>query len=445
VITGDVTQVDLPEGRKSGLSDATNLLAGTEGIAFCTFTDVDVVRHPLVARIVRAYDARDSRAEAAGAPCAKRTARRTSRKSMLRLAVVAMAMAGTASAQVRFRRPLGPAPVISYGYDNNGGAAGCRDYNCGSRCYDGHTGTDIPVPLGTTVLAGAAGTVVGDERRLRQLRRPRQHLRRALRQLRAAPALRRHPHDLLPHAAQLADGVAAGSPCAAVRPSGDRRASGSSTGPHLHFGWQRGGVSLDPFTGGCSNGGGRWVNQGSYPNSPGDSCEGPPPPPPCTRREGPFGWNCSGPIAGMTCTLINERRPAHLGRQLPLLGPRPGAALVVLGAHRGDALHRRQRVLEPAAHTWGDNYLCAPSWLPYTFRLPRRGDVVPIAHLGRQLLDPRPQLRAPRRALRVELLGAAAGDDLHAGRRVVRPAHLERYLCAERDRCDGPPRAPSRG
>ena len=53
-------QVDLPEGRKSGLSDATNLLAGTEGIAFCTFTDVDVVRHPLVARIVRAYEARDN-------------------------------------------------------------------------------------------------------------------------------------------------------------------------------------------------------------------------------------------------------------------------------------------------------------------------------------------------------------------------------------------------
>ena len=83
---------------------------------------------------------------------------------MLRLAAVvatATSMAGTASAQVRFRRPLGPAPVISYGYDNNGGAAGCRDYNCGSRCYDGHTGTDIPVPLGTTVLAGAMGTVVG--------------------------------------------------------------------------------------------------------------------------------------------------------------------------------------------------------------------------------------------------------------------------------------------
>ena len=60
VITGDTTQVDLPDGRKSGLSDAIQLLAGVEGIAFSNFTDVDVVRHPLVAKIVRAYDARDS-------------------------------------------------------------------------------------------------------------------------------------------------------------------------------------------------------------------------------------------------------------------------------------------------------------------------------------------------------------------------------------------------
>jgi phosphate starvation-inducible PhoH-like protein len=60
VITGDVTQVDLPEGRKSGLSDAIHLLANVEGIRFNMFTDVDVVRHPLVARIVRAYEARDA-------------------------------------------------------------------------------------------------------------------------------------------------------------------------------------------------------------------------------------------------------------------------------------------------------------------------------------------------------------------------------------------------
>jgi phosphate starvation-inducible PhoH-like protein len=57
VITGDITQIDLPNPRKSGLVDAINVLDGVEGIAFCHFEDGDVVRHALVQRIVRAYDA----------------------------------------------------------------------------------------------------------------------------------------------------------------------------------------------------------------------------------------------------------------------------------------------------------------------------------------------------------------------------------------------------
>ncbi|HET6279789.1 MAG TPA: PhoH family protein [Polyangia bacterium] len=56
VITGDVTQIDLPENRRSGLSEAVSLLSGIEGIAFRYFTEVDVVRHPLVQQIIRAYD-----------------------------------------------------------------------------------------------------------------------------------------------------------------------------------------------------------------------------------------------------------------------------------------------------------------------------------------------------------------------------------------------------
>src|SRR5260370_3571948 len=57
VITGDITQIDLPNPRKSGLIDAINVLEGVEGIKFCHFEDCDVVRHALVQRIVRAYDA----------------------------------------------------------------------------------------------------------------------------------------------------------------------------------------------------------------------------------------------------------------------------------------------------------------------------------------------------------------------------------------------------
>ena len=64
VITGDVSQIDLPRGVKSGLKDAAEVLRDVNGIAFSRFHSVDVVRHPLVARIVDAYDARPASAAA---------------------------------------------------------------------------------------------------------------------------------------------------------------------------------------------------------------------------------------------------------------------------------------------------------------------------------------------------------------------------------------------
>lgn len=60
VVTGDVTQVDLPHGARSGLAEARDLLGGIDGIAMCQFTEVDVVRHPLVQRIIVAYERRDA-------------------------------------------------------------------------------------------------------------------------------------------------------------------------------------------------------------------------------------------------------------------------------------------------------------------------------------------------------------------------------------------------
>jgi phosphate starvation-inducible PhoH-like protein len=57
VVTGDVSQIDLPSDQLSGLIDAERVLRSVEGIAMCRLTSVDVVRHPLVARIVDAYDA----------------------------------------------------------------------------------------------------------------------------------------------------------------------------------------------------------------------------------------------------------------------------------------------------------------------------------------------------------------------------------------------------
>ncbi len=61
VITGDITQIDLPSGRTSGLVEAREVLSGIEGIYFSYFTEKDVVRHPLVQDIIRAYDAQAQR------------------------------------------------------------------------------------------------------------------------------------------------------------------------------------------------------------------------------------------------------------------------------------------------------------------------------------------------------------------------------------------------
>ena len=58
VVTGDITQIDLPNGCTSGLTEARELLEGVEGLTFCYFTERDVVRHPLVQKIIKAYEAR---------------------------------------------------------------------------------------------------------------------------------------------------------------------------------------------------------------------------------------------------------------------------------------------------------------------------------------------------------------------------------------------------
>jgi phosphate starvation-inducible PhoH-like protein len=63
VVTGDLTQTDLPAGRESGLKQAARILEGIDGIRFVHFDARDVVRHPLVQKIVSAYGRADQRTE----------------------------------------------------------------------------------------------------------------------------------------------------------------------------------------------------------------------------------------------------------------------------------------------------------------------------------------------------------------------------------------------
>jgi len=60
VITGDITQIDLPDKRSSGLVEIQHVLKGIKGIKFVYFTEKDVVRHPLVQKIIRAYDKKEA-------------------------------------------------------------------------------------------------------------------------------------------------------------------------------------------------------------------------------------------------------------------------------------------------------------------------------------------------------------------------------------------------
>jgi len=60
VVTGDITQVDLPEGTRSGLVEVQRILTGVEGVAFCYLTEKDIVRHDLVQRIIKAYESHGS-------------------------------------------------------------------------------------------------------------------------------------------------------------------------------------------------------------------------------------------------------------------------------------------------------------------------------------------------------------------------------------------------
>jgi len=68
VVTGDVTQIDLPAAKISGLVEAAGVVDGIPGIRFVRFDETDVVRHPLVQRIILAYDRHDAARRARTAP-----------------------------------------------------------------------------------------------------------------------------------------------------------------------------------------------------------------------------------------------------------------------------------------------------------------------------------------------------------------------------------------
>ncbi len=172
----------------------------------------------------------------------------------------------------KFRKPFNGGASLGHGFDNNFGAGGCTDYACAGKCYDTHSGSDFPMVTGTEVVAGANGTVS------------------AVVQGCSNTGYRGNPcgsycgnHVKLAHPdgsttiyCHMKNGsivVGQGQGVSCGQKLGLSASSGSSTGPHLHFGWRPGGSYLDPYSGGCSSGGGAWVSQGPYNGAPGTGCE----------------------------------------------------------------------------------------------------------------------------------------------------------------------------
>jgi phosphate starvation-inducible PhoH-like protein len=79
-VTGDLSQIDLPAGQRCGLADAVETLDGVEGVSMIRFTEADVVRHPLVGRVVRAYEAREREQRARDGGASDGTGRDTPRR-----------------------------------------------------------------------------------------------------------------------------------------------------------------------------------------------------------------------------------------------------------------------------------------------------------------------------------------------------------------------------
>jgi MYXO-CTERM domain-containing protein len=185
---------------------------------------------------------------------------------------VAMALAAPAATATKLRRPFDSAISLGYGYDHNGTAAGCKDYGCGSKCYNGHKGSDYPLPYGTTVKAAAAGTVEVVSQGCADVGSLSSTCGGGFgNYVRIA-----HSDGKRSYYAHMKNGamkVSVGQKVTCGQILGQSASSGRSSGYHLHFEVRVSGVSRDPYQGSCGPSTSFWVSQGSYGTPPSTTCE----------------------------------------------------------------------------------------------------------------------------------------------------------------------------
>lgn len=184
----------------------------------------------------------------------------------------ASSVVATSSDAAKFRRPFSASVGVNYGFDNNGGG-GCTDFACGGVCYDGHSGTDFPLGMGTAIVAPAAGRVTATYEGCSDWG--------GLGNTcggRCGNYVQLDHQDgsvtLFCHMQNGSVAVSTGQWVSCGQFIGRSASSGNSSGPHLHFGLRVNGARRDPFAGSCSQSTSYWVGQGSYPhNIPSASCE----------------------------------------------------------------------------------------------------------------------------------------------------------------------------
>jgi hypothetical protein len=185
--------------------------------------------------------------------------------------VFAAVWSSSAALAADLRRPFDTSVAFNYGFDNNYGSSGCTDYNCGSHCYDGHTGTDFPLVVGTTVRAAESGTVVATNNGCNNYGyagntcggRCGNHVK-----IRHADGTKTSYCHMKKNSLQVSNGASV----TCGQALGQTASSGSSTGPHLHLGWKPGGSFVDVSRGACTNSSGAWRQQNGYRDPVGTSC-----------------------------------------------------------------------------------------------------------------------------------------------------------------------------
>jgi len=177
---------------------------------------------------------------------------------------------------IKYRRPFSVSVGVNYGFDDDGSRTNgsCKDYRCrtNAQCYDGHRGTDFPVSIGTNIVAATGGTIVATYNGCANYG----SLHNTCGNYCGNYVKINHGsgyYTLYCHMKQNSIVVHNGQNVSCGQKIGQSASSGSSTGPHLHFGTLHNSSHYDPFDGSCAPGGTSWVNQGTYPhNKPSTSC-----------------------------------------------------------------------------------------------------------------------------------------------------------------------------